>query len=216
MVISSLDQVRVSLAPAISSDAVSVNAGSLVYDNTWISYNPFLFKVNDYIKSIVRAPRSRFFFDRNHAVFLIVGVDINTGVRVIEGKHVRYTALGAVPPPTSYDLIPLFGLVLVQDGSIDLVYGYNPLESSNIVLFSGYGNILNKDLVGLSGANSAVYGETGLRGFSGVVGTTGFQGTTGLRGYTGPISIGPQGYTGIQGITGISWEIHIPFESFYI
>ena len=215
MVISSLNQVRVTLAPSISSDAVSVNAGSIVYDNTWFSYNPFLFHVNDYIKSVVRAPRSRFFLDRSHAAFLLVGIDINTGVRVIEGKHVRYTSMGAVPPPVSYDLLPLFGLILVQDGSTDLVYGYKPIEASNIVLFSGYGNILDKDLVGLSGANSSICGETGLRGGTGVVGETGGQGTTGLRGYTGPIVFGPQGYTGLQGITGVSWEIHIPFETFF-
>jgi hypothetical protein len=215
MVISSVDQVRVALAPSISNDAVSVNAGSMVYDNTWISYNPFLFKVNDYIKSVVRSPRSRFFLDRNHAVFLLVGIDINTGVRVIEGKHVRHTSMGAVPPPTSYDLLPLFGLILVQDGSTDIVYGYKPLSEANIILFSGYGNILDKDLLGLSGANSSVYGETGLRGHLGVVGPTGIQGIIGPMGYTGAIEAGAQGHTGLQGITGVSWEIHIPFEVFY-
>lgn len=209
------DKIKSSIIPNYSDDSVKIDAGSFVYDNKWINFNGSLFKIKDYINSVLVGTRTRFFKDRNYAVYLLVGLDPTQGVRVAEGDHVSFSTIGAVPPPTDFDFLPLVGIVVVQDGTRDLNYGYKPLEQQNVILYSGYGNIIDKNLVGINGEDSTEIGDTGLQGYTGIEGAMGEQGNRGLTGIKGPTSIAPSGVTGIGGMTGISWSIHIPFERFF-
>jgi hypothetical protein len=215
MLKSNEDKIKSSTAPNFSEDSVRIQAGSFVYDNKWINFSGTVFRVTDYITSVVRGSRTRFFKDRNYAVYLLIGVDPIKGLRVAEGRHVPYTTLQAVPIPTSYDFLPLVGVVLVQNGTQDLNYGYSPIKDRNIQSLSGYGNVVDKDLKGDVGDDSLVYGDTGLIGATGLEGVTGLSGTDGATGYRG-ITLDPlQGATGLGGMTGINWGIHIPFEEFH-
>jgi hypothetical protein len=186
-----------------------------VYDNKWVNYSDIIFKVRDYISSVVRGTRTRFFKDRNHAVYLLIGIDPNEGVKAIEGTHVPYTTVKAVPPPAQYDMLPIIGIVLIQDGSRDLTFGFRPLKDENIVYMSGMGNVVDKDLKGIAGEDSTIYGETGLIGITGFLGYLGITGVDGPTGYAGFSPPPEQGSTGLQGMTGINWNIHIPFEEFF-
>lgn len=215
MLKSKQNTIQATTVPNFSEDSIKIDAGSVVYDNKWISYEGFIFKVDDYIQSVVIGARTRFFKNRNNAVFLMIGIDLDEGVKVLEGTHVRYTTFKAVPPPTSFDIIPLVGLILIQDGTDDLNLGYLPLKPTNIVYFNGSGNIVDKDKAGSAGTDSTVYGATGIAGLTGPKGLTGWQGQTGVQGETGYTPPAPQGETGVQGLTGISWDIHIPFREFY-
>jgi hypothetical protein len=104
---------------------------------------------------------------------------------------------------------------LVQDGSDDLNFGYIPLNDDNVLFFSGLGNIIEKNLQGLTGSDSVQIGMTGIGGMTGSVGTTGLVGYTGYIGVTGVTPPAQQGSTGVQGMTGINWDIHIPFVEFF-
>lgn len=209
------DKIRATTSPNFSDDSVIIKAGSFVYDNKWINFNGSIYKVSDYINSVLVGNRTRFFKDRSYAVYLLVGLNPVLGVVTAEGKHVLFTTLQAVPPPDSYNFLPLVGIVLTQDGTRDLNFGYLPLKNENIVFFSGYGNIIDKDLQGIQGDASTVYGETGIYGVTGFVGDTGNAGDSGATGYVGPLSSAPRGDTGVGGMTGISWSINIPFQNFF-
>jgi hypothetical protein len=105
-------------------------------------------------------------------------------------------------------------VVLIQDGSADVNFGYRPLKVENIIYFSGAGNIVNGNLPGPTGIDSLVAGDTGLPGAGGSTGPKGPEGKTGLTGAEGVTPEFLPGATGLQGMTGIQWEIHIPFENF--
>jgi len=209
------NKIKANTVPNFSDNAVRIQAGSFVYDNKWINFNGSVFKVSEYITSVVRGSRTRFFKDRNYAVMLMVGLDPVQGVRVVEGTHVLFSTLQAVPAPSQYDFLPLVGVVVIQDGSRDLNLGYLPLKNENVLFFSGYGNIIDKNLKGVIGDDSLVYGDTGLYGNTGVQGSTGVVGTIGATGTQGITLSAPRGMTGIGGMTGISWNIHIPFRDFF-
>jgi hypothetical protein len=209
------DKIRSTVIPNFSDDSVRIEAGSFVFDNKWINFNGSIFKVKDYITSSLVGSRTRFFKDRNYAVYILVGLDPTQGVRVAEGIHVPFSTIGAVPPPTDFDFLPLVGIIAIQDGTRDLNYGYKPIEQQNVILYSGYGNITDKDLVGIPGVDSVTIGDTGFQGYTGIVGTLGEQGRRGMTGQKGPTPIAPAGVTGIGGMTGISWSIHIPFNEFF-
>ena len=209
------NKIKASTAPSFSDDSVRINAGSFVYDNKWINFNGSIFVVRDYITSVLKGNRARFFKDRNYAVFILVGLDPDKGISVAEGTHVLFSTLQAIPPPESFSFLPLVGVILLQNGSRDLNYGYVPLKNENIVFFSGYGNVVDRNLKGDSGEDSYVYGETGLVGETGMRGFFGDKGATGALGTIGPTLSPLQGYTGLGGMTGISWSIHIPFEQFF-
>jgi len=215
MLQSNSDKIKASTVPNFSDDSVRIKAGSFVYDNKWINFSGTVFKVRDYITSVLVGTRTRFFKDRNYAVYLLIGLDPTQGIRVIEGQHVPFSTLQGVPPPDSYDFLPLVGVISIQDGTRDLNFGYLPLKNENIILFSGYGNILDKDLKGVQGDANYTYGETGLVGGTGLKGSTGNQGILGVTGQRGHTPTPQRGYTGIVGMTGISWNIHVPFEEFY-
>jgi len=215
MLKSNEDKIKAGVAPNFSDDSVRIQAGSFVLDNKWINFNGTLFKVRDYITSVLRGSRTRFFKDRNYAVYLLIGIDPVQGIRAIEGRHVLFTTLQAVPAPETYDFLPLIGLVLVQNGTRDLNYGYMPLKNENVIFLSGYGNIIDKNLKGDVGDDSVIYGETGLIGHTGLEGLTGQDGFWGATGYVGHTPIPPRGYTGLGGMTGINWDIYIPFEEFF-
>jgi len=201
--------------PNYSDDSVKIESGSIIIDNKWVSYKGTLFRLSSYINTVIKGSRTRFFKDRNFAVYLLIGIDVNEGITVIEGTHVPFTTMQAVPRPVGFTIAPLVGVIAIQDGSSDLVYGYKPLENENIQFFSGSGNIIKKNLKGAQGEPSTTYGETGIvgeTGIPGIVGETGFIGVTGL---VGPVIPGNQGVTGFPGMTGISWDIDIPFEDFF-
>jgi hypothetical protein len=209
------NKVKAGVTPNFSDDSVRIQAGSFVFDNRWINFNGAVFKVTDYIATVLRGSRTRFFKDRNYAVFLLVGLDPVQGLKIAEGRHVSFTTMQAVPVPESYDFLPLIGVVVVQDGTRDLNYGYQPLKNDNIVALSGFGNIIDKDLKGDPGENSFVYGETGLTGDTGLQGITGQQGGFGITGHQSPLLMPQQGETGLMGMTGINWDIHVPFQVFF-
>ncbi|TRZ49366.1 MAG: collagen-like protein [Dehalococcoidia bacterium] len=207
--------IEVKTVPNVSSDSVRIKAGSFVIDNKWINFNGTLFKINDYITKAVQSPRTRFFKNRNNAVFLLIGIDADEGLKVIEGQHVKFSTIQAVPPPEVYNILPLIGLVLIQDGTRDLNFGYKPLSEPNIISFSGSGNIIDKNKQGETGAISPMLGDTGLAGETGTIGDlgpTGIIGATGQRGHTKEPA---QGVTGLKGPTGINWDVNIPFQDYF-
>jgi hypothetical protein len=215
MMKSNEDKIKAGVTPNFSDDSVRIQAGSFVFDNKWINFNGAVLKVTDYITTVLRGSRTRFFKDRSYAVFLLVGLDPVQGLKIAEGRHVLFTTLQAVPVPESYDFLPLVGVVVVQDGTRDLNYGYLPLKNDNIVALSGYGNIIDKNLKGDPGEDSTVHGETGLIGHTGLQGLTGLQGALGVTGYQSPALAPQRGETGLMGMTGINWDIHVPFLEFF-
>lgn len=198
--------------PVLSDDAVRINAGSFIIDNAWISFSGAVFKIRDYISKVVVGNRTRFFKDRNHAVYLLICLDPNNGITVSEGTHVKFTTLSAVPPPKTFSYLPLIGLILIQDGTRDVVYGFKPIKDENIIYFSGTGNIDDRNLKGITGVDSIISGETGITGYTGLRGFRGSTGYMGLMGHTGPIVFPRSGETGLKGMTGINWDIYVPFE----
>lgn len=199
---------------SFSDEIVNIDAGSVVFDNKWISYKSILFNLRDYITSVLVSPRTTFFQNRSYAVYIVVGIDFIGNIAVREGLQVPFVSVDTVPIPTTLDIIPLVGIVAIQDGSSDLEYGFKPLKNSNIFRYSGAGNILNKNLVGVEGPLSDVYGYTGIQGYTGLIGEEGLKGEKGITGLPGILVLGEQGSTGIRGLTGINWNIHFPFINF--
>lgn len=208
------DIINAGTSNSLSNDSIVIKAGSFVYDNIWINFNGIIFKARDYILSSLVAPRTHFFNNLNYAVCLIVGIDINGSIQVIEGNQVLYTTNDSIPLPATYDIIPLISLILIQDGSNDLNYGFRPIKDTDITYFSGVGNAIEKNLVGDNGADSDIIGYTGLPGVMGLTGNTGVDGDMGPTGFKGLIGDAPAGDTGLQGITGINWDFRVPFEIF--
>jgi hypothetical protein len=198
--------------PILSNDAIRINAGSFVIDNAWINFSGTIFKIRDYITSVVVGNRTRFFKDRNYAVYLLICLDPNNGVTVLEGTHVLFTTLSAVPPPDTFTALPLIGLILVQDGTLDIIYGHKPVKNENIIFFSGTGNIADKNLKGIVGEDSIISGETGMIGITGLRGFKGYTGYVGGTGSSGPLVNAKLGDKGLKGMTGINWDIYIPFD----
>jgi len=198
------------------SGAVKINAGSFIIDNQWVSYNSYLFRVNDYISSVLTPRRTSFFINRGYAIYLLVCLDIKGGIKVLEGSQVRYTNRESVPPPSSFTDIPLAGVILRQDGTNNLNTGYVPITDKDVKYFSGTGNIIDKNLVGITGLKNDIRGLTGYPGNRGVRGHIGAGGQDGDQGLTGYPGIGIMGGTGIQGMTGISWDVHLPLTEFNI
>jgi hypothetical protein len=208
-------QVMASVTPNYSDESVRIESGSVVIENSWVNYDSVLFKLTDYISSMVKPPRTRFFQNRSFAVYLMVGLDIDEGIKVVEGRQVPFTTVGSVPRPVSYKIVPLVGVIAIQDGSNDLNNGYLPLKDEYIEFFNGSGNIVNRNLKGITGVDSNVVGATGAGGFTGLFGLPGSSGWVGRQGDTGLQPPAPRGETGIQGMTGINWQIHVPLVSFF-
>lgn len=198
--------------PLLSKDAVRINSGSFVIDNKWVSFKGTIFNINNYISSVVVGNRTRFFKNRGYAVYLLICIDPNNGLLVSEGKQVPFSTLQAIPPPVSYTALPLIGILLIQDGTRDINYGYKPLKQENIYFFNGTGNVLDKDLKGIDGNDSIFLGETGFIGITGLIGQEGIVGDRGITGMVGPTLYVPPGEQGKQGMTGINWDIHVPFR----
>jgi hypothetical protein len=199
---------------AITNGTVIIKAGSFVYENNWINFKGIVFNVDNYITNALVPPRTRFFNNRNYAFYLIIGLDKNGELTYLEGNQVEFTSIKSIPIPNTYKIIPLVGIILIQDGSRNLNNGYKPLNDSNVIFFSGAGNVLDKNQKGPQGTDSSMYGSTGLMGLTGIEGSQGFKGDLGHTGMKGPSIPGDQGATGFKGMTGINWNIHIPFEDF--
>ncbi len=206
------EKISAGSVPVLSDDAIRINAGSFIIDNAWISFSGTVFKIRDYISSVVVGNRTRFFKDRDYAVYLLICLDPNNGVTVVEGTHVKFTTLSAVPPPKNFSYLPLIGLILIQDGTRDVIYGFKPIKDENIIYFSGTGNIDDKDLKGITGAASLISGVTGMVGYTGIRGLRGVTGHVGITGFQGPTVTPDNGTTGLMGMTGINWDIYVPFE----
>jgi hypothetical protein len=206
------EKVTAGSVPTISNDTIRINSGSFVINNAWVSFSGTVFKIREYIASVVVGNRTRFFKDRNYAVYLLICLDPDNGITILEGTHVAFTTLSAVPPPQSFSALPLIGLILIQDGTRDVIYGYKPIKDENIIYFSGTGNILDRNLKGVKGDDSHTSGVTGLTGETGLRGFKGNMGSVGVTGYQGPPAIPKIGETGIKGMTGINWDIYVPFE----
>lgn len=204
-----------SSTPNYSDDSVRIEAGSIVVDNSWVNYDAVLFRLTDYISSVVKPPRTRFFQNRDYAVYLLVGLNINEGIKVVEGRQVRFSSVGAVPRPESYDIVPLVGIVAVQDGSDDLNEGYRPLKDEYIEFLNGSGNVVDQSLKGITGVDSDVVGCSGAAGWTGLGTPQGPTGYRGPMGVTGLVTPAPQGYTGVQGMTGINWQVHAHLDTFF-
>lgn len=195
------------------SGAVRIKAGSFVIDNKWVSYDSYLFKIGDYVRSVITANRPNFFTNRSNALYLVVSLSLNEGIKIIEGTQVGYTIREAVPLPQILGNIPLVGIILRQDGTNNLRDGFIPVTDDDIKFFSGTGNIENRNLPGVQGRDNTTQGLTGLQGGMGTLGSIGVTGLLGEMGITGVIgSEDIQGETGIRGFTGISWDVHLPFN----
>jgi len=214
MIKSKLGLVDAVTIPNYSDDSVRIEAGSVVINNSWINYHAALFRLTEYIASVVRPPRTRFFQNRNFAVYLLIGLDVNEGIRVAEGRHVPFTTVKAVPRPSGYDFIPLLGIVVVQNGSDDLVNGYLPLRDDFIEFFNGFGNVVTHGHKGITGVDCDLVGITGIQGYTGPMGCIGITGFEGPQGMTGPQIDALQGATGVQGMTGINWQVNVPLIDF--
>jgi hypothetical protein len=197
----------------VTDDTINIGSGSVVFDNKWLTYKSINYKISDYIKEVVVSPRIRFFTNRNYAVMLIVGIDNLGTVKTLEGSQVKFSTNDGVPAPQTYDTIPLIGIILKQDGSNDL-NAFKAVSNTDLVQFSGMGNIKEKNIVGSQGATGVEVGYTGPEGDSGLIGLTGLVGTTGLYGETGLTGFGSQGATGANGLTGVNWTIHFLFREF--
>lgn len=208
-------QVTAGTTPNYSDDSVRIEAGSIVVDNSWVNYDAVLFRLSEYIGRAVVPPRTRFFQNRNYAVYLMVGLDLDEGIKVVEGRQVPFTSVRSVPRPVSFDIVPLIGIVAVQNGSDDLNLGYLPLRNENIEYFNGAGNVLDAGRKGITGVDSDVAGETGPQGMTGPEGSRGALGASGISGYTGLQPIARCGETGVRGMTGINWQVHVPLISFF-
>jgi len=201
------------LVRSIVSDTVNIDSGSVVFDNKWLTYGSVNYKISDYITKIVVSPRTRFFNNRNYAVMLVVGLTKNGSITTVEGTQVKFTSKDNVPLPSTISIIPLVGIILVQDGTSNL-NSFKDISNNDIVSFSGVGNIKEKDQTGILGASGIQVGDTGIVGLTGLIGETGAMGITGEQGHTGIIGPRVKGDTGLPGITGISWDIDIPFKTF--
>jgi hypothetical protein len=203
--------VRANVQQNITDTSVVISSGSLVFDNKWIDYPGTVFNVQDYINSQISAGRTRFFNGLNYAVCLIVGVGITGEITVVEGAQVLYTTLASVPVPPTFSIIPLIGIVLIQDGTSDVNAGVKPLKNNNVIYFSGMGNVIDKNIKGTDGA-TGLLGVLGSSGETGLIGEDGITGLNGIMGTTGPMGFGIIGAQGAQGMTGINWDIHILFD----
>jgi len=212
MLKSKSEKISAGSVPLLSDDSVRISAGSFIINNAWISFSGTVFKIRDYIASVVVGNRLRFFKDRNYAVYLLICLDPNNGITVYEGNHVLFTTLSAVPPPETFSALPLIGLILIQDGTRDIIYGYKHIKDENIIFFSGIGNIIDRNLKGIVGENSIISGETGMIGITGLRGFKGYTGYVGVTGCQGPSVNARSGEMGLKGMTGINWDIYIPFE----
>lgn len=208
-------QVTAGATPGYSNDSVRIEAGSVVIDNSWVNYDSVLFRLTKYINGIVVPPRTRFFQNRSYAVYLMVGLNLDEGIKVVEGRQVPFSSIRSVPRPVTFDIVPLVGIVVVQDGSDDLNLGYLPLKDENIEYFNGAGNVLNAGRKGITGVDSDVAGVTGPQGVTGLEGQRGARGASGVPGYTGVQTPAQRGETGVQGMTGINWQVHVPLTSFF-
>jgi hypothetical protein len=198
----------------ITEDSVILNAGSLIYDNKWVDYSGTVFNVKSYLRGLITDQRLRFFTNTNYAAYLLLGIDINGSLSVIEGTQILYTSKGSVPVPLVYDIIPLVGIVVVQDGSTNLIDGIKPLNENYVVFYSGMGNVLEKNLVGQIGLDSVIRGDTGVCGETGFSGVSGLTGAVGDIGITGDLGLGITGPQGAQGMTGINWDVQVKFDVF--
>lgn len=200
----------------IDKGTVIIDAGSIVFDNQWISYQGMIFKVNEYIENVLdNTNRQRFFTNKNYAAQIIIGIDKSGSIKYKEGTQVLYSSKKSVPIPPTFETVPLVSILLIQDGSSDMNYGYKPLNETNVTFFSGSGNVLDKNQ---KGDNSNIRGITGIdgdKGSTGLKGLDGDRGDQGLQGIIGAQGMAPTGISGVQGMTGINWAIHIPFEQFF-
>ena len=193
-------------------NSVKVKAGSLVIDNKWVSYDSYMFNVTDYINRSLSTNRSTFFSKKKSAIYILVTLGLKRGISILEGKEVRYISRESVPRPTVIDSIPLVGIILRQDGTDDLSTGFILVTDKDLDSFSGTGNIIEKNLVGITGLNNNTQGLTGIQGNLGDTGLQGLTGLVGDQGETGVVSAFIVGETGAQGATGISWDTHVPFS----
>jgi hypothetical protein len=196
-----------------ADDSVIINSGSLVIDNKWVDYTGTFFNVKGHLRSLINAQRTRFFNYANYAAYLMIGIDITGSLTVVEGTQVPFTTLKSVPMPLDFNIVPLVGIVVIQDGSINLIDGIKPLNDNSVIFYSGMGNILDKNIVGQRGYDSLINGETGAQGETGLRGVPGLIGSKGNIGDIGYDGIGVTGPIGDQGMTGINWDIHIKFDT---
>lgn len=203
------------ISSSAGKDVIRIQPASFVVDNNWVSFNGALFNIKDHIRSVLKNGRAKFFTNRFYSVYLLVCLNPNEGIKVLEGKQVLHSSSRLPPSPSTYTDIPLVGVIMIQDGSKDLVYGYRPVTNTSLIQFSGIGNVVDKDQAGLPGEDNTGYGDTGLQGYTGLPGMSGDPGEPGLTGAAGPVSADLQGEPGIQGATGIYWDVNIPFDRLF-
>jgi hypothetical protein len=192
--------------------SVIINAGSLVIENKWIDYSGTFFNVQQYLRNAITTQRVRFFNYAGYACYLVVGIDVNGALSVIEGTQALFTTSESVPRPAIFNIVPLVGIIVIQDGSSNLIDGIKPLDESNVIFYSGMGNVLDKNLVGPEGVNSLITGETGTQGETGFQGLPGLTGPIGDMGITGDDGLGITGLIGPQGMTGLNWDVQVMFD----
>jgi hypothetical protein len=192
--------------------SVIINSGSLVIENKWTDYSGTFFNVQQYLRSVITTQRVRFFNYTKYACYLVVGIDVNGALSVIEGTQTLFTTLESVPRPATFNIVPLVGIIAIQDGSSNLIDGIKPLNESNVIFYSGMGNVLDKNLVGPVGVDSLIAGETGIQGETGFQGLSGLTGPVGDIGITGDDGLGITGLDGPQGMTGLNWDVQVMFD----
>ncbi len=183
---------------------IRIESGSFVYENKWVNYKSKIFNLNVYVKEKLKE-RDSFFNNRGYALYLVICMDFYGKLFVEEGAQVLFKLKESVPAPKIKN-IPLVGLILVQDGTEDINYGFSPILDSDLIEYSGFGNILEKNLPGVTGLASYAVGERGVQGVTGPAGITGLAGLTGLPGIQGPVGRFFVGSTGVMGIPGLNYN----------
>ena len=106
------------LTVIVKDNILKISSTSFVYENYWLSFHGAVFKVIDYISESITENRTRFFQNRDYAVFLLIGLDKLGNLTVVEGTQVKYNGVvEQVPLPVTFSIMPLVGLVVIQDGS---------------------------------------------------------------------------------------------------
>jgi hypothetical protein len=200
------NSILISLLPNSLGRKIKIEAGSFIYDDRWINYKSKVLDIEQYITNSLGKNRPTYFYARNNALALLVGIDYNGKLLVEEGPQVPYKSNTKVPFNKISRVLPIFSLILIQDGSVDLNLGIKEFSDKDIINISGIGNILKKDIQGETGSISSARGEQGAQGVTGYRGIQGPQGPTGLLGVQGTIGASASGITGFQGLTGLNYR----------
>lgn len=183
------------------SGSVLIRGGTVIIGGRWLNFPDLRIDIKEKVLSYLAANSLRRLFSHiNGITYLLIVLDMGGKVGVIPSVSVLKKSYGEIKKfPDLSEKLPLALIRLEQDGSGDLT-SFKSIKSSDIELYSGYGNFTIRGPGGKPGDS----GEPGLRGETGMPGPDGAQGATGPRGSTGLEGYSVQGITGVDGVEGES------------